>query len=232
MEEHYMRFLMILILLQLLFTGSHAATDSTAALFEQGIAAWDSTLLRKAFVQSAIETPRSDFLFKATCLWRLQIISYVNDDKKATIHHGKQALELLDSAAGYNENAYLINARRTYVTQLLAGTSLKNGATYGPRTGKYLDAMRKLKPQGFETRFISAVNLLEMPSFVGGDPKKSQELLLELHQNFPDSAAVTISLARAMIKNKQKEKAQNLLDQVLQKNPKDLWAKKVRKEIK
>jgi hypothetical protein len=232
MEEHNMRFPMILILLPLLFAGSHAATDSTTALFERGIAAWDSTLLRKAFAQSVIETPRSDFLFKATCLWRLQIISYVNDDKKATIHHGKQSLDLLDSAARRGEDSYLINVRRTYITQLLAGTSLKNGATYGPRTGKYLDEMRKLKPQGFETRFIQAVNLLEMPSFVGGDPKKSQDMLAALHDEFPDSSAVTISLARAMIKNKQKEKAQNLLDLALRKNPKDLWAKKVKKEIK
>jgi hypothetical protein len=229
MEEYYMRFLMILMQFVI---GTYAATDSTILLFERGIAAWDSTLLKAALSQSISETPRSDFLFKATCLWRLQILSYVGDDKKGTIHHGKQALDLLDSAARHNEDAYFINARRTYVTQLLAATSFKNGATYGPRTGKYLEELRKLKPQGFETRFIEAVNFLEMPSFVGGDPKKSQDMLAALHDEFPDSSAVTISLARAMIKNKQKEKAQNLLDLALRKNPKDLWAKKVKKEIK
>jgi hypothetical protein len=227
-----MRFPKILIFLPLLFSGAHAAADSTRILFKQGIAEWDSTLLKAALSRSISITPGSDFLFKATCLWRLQIISYVNDDKKATINHGKQALELLDSAARHNEDPYLINARRTYVTQLLATTSFKNGATYGPRTGKYLDEMRKLKPQGFETRFIEAVNFLEMPSFVGGDPKKSQELLAALHSEFPDSTAVSISLARAMIKNRQKEEAKHLLDLALEKDPKNLWAKKVRKEIK
>ena len=227
-----MRFPVILALLTFLFIRVHAETDSSRILFEQGIADWDSVPIKSAFMRSIKENPDRDFLFKATCLWRLQIITYAGDDKKGTIRYGKQALELLDSAERHGEDTYLINARRTYVNQLLASTSLKNGAIYGPRTGKYLEEMRKLKPQGFETRFIEAVNLLEMPSFVGGDPKKSNELLLELREKYPDSAAVAISLARAMIKNKQKEEARKILDQVLQKKPKDLWAKKVKSEIK
>jgi len=182
--------------------------------------------------RSNAEHPTSDYLFKATCLWRLQIIAYLSGSKPAMISIGKRALDLLDSAEMKNEDTYRIHARRAYISQLLAGTSLKNGPKYGARTAKYLDKLKKIKPDGFDTRFIDAVNLLEMPSFVGGDPNKAQERLAELNREFPDSSAVAISLARAMIKNRQTEKAAVVIDGVLRKEPKNAWAKKVKTEIK
>jgi hypothetical protein len=216
----------------MLASGLYAVSDSTTALFHKGIESWDTTLLKSALTRSIAENPTSDYLFKATCLWRLQIIAYLNGDKKGTIHFGKNALDILDSASRKSENAYLTYARRAYVSQLLAGTSLKNGPVYGARTGKYLDELKKIKPGGFDTRFIDAVNQLEMPSFVGGDPKKAQERLTVLYREFSDSSAVAISLARAMIKNRQKEEARGVLDLVLKKDSKNLWAKKVKNEIK
>jgi tetratricopeptide (TPR) repeat protein len=222
----------LIMVIAVIVTGIYAANDTASVLLQKGIESWDSTLLKSALARSCAENPASDYLFKATCLWRLQIIAYLNGDKKGTIHHGKSALDILDTAARKSEDAYLTYARRAYVSQLLAGTSLKNGPIYGARTGKYLDELKKIKPKGFDTRFIDAVNLLEMPSFVGGDPKKAQERLVELHREFPDSSAVAISLARAMIKNKEKEEAQKVLDQVLKKDSKNLWAKKVKNEIK
>lgn len=212
--------------------GILAASDSTVALFQKGIETWDSVMLKSALAGSEKEHSGSDYLFKATVLWRLQVIAYLAGSKPAMIHYGKQALYLLDSAVMNSEDMYLIFARRAYISQLLAGTSWKNGPIYGSRIAKYLKEMKKIKPDGFETRFIDAVNLLEMPSFVGGDLKKAQERLAELHREFPDSTAVAISLARAMLKNKQKEKAGAVIDEVLRKEPKNAWAKKVKKETK
>jgi tetratricopeptide (TPR) repeat protein len=227
-----MRFTMIPVFLIQLAVGTYAVTDSTMALFEQGIATWDTFLLKSAFTASTREAPHSDFVFKATCYWRLQVISYLNGNKQGMINHGVRALNLLDSAALKGEDQFLVTARRAYVSQLMAGTSLINGPKYGPHTAKYLEEMKKNKPDGFDTRFIEAVNLLEMPSFVGGNPKKAQELLLEVYKDFPDSPAVALRLARAMIKNKRKEEARKVLDQVLRKDPKNLWARKVRGEIR
>ncbi|MBN2038120.1 MAG: tetratricopeptide repeat protein, partial [Chitinispirillaceae bacterium] len=161
----------------------------------------------------------------------LQVIAYASDDKKGMTRCGVKALGLLDSAELKNEDPYLVAARRAYVSQLMAGTSLKNGPVYGRRTATYLDNMKKMRPDDFHTRFIGAVNLLEMPSFVGGDPKKAQEMLQTLHKKYPDSAAVSISLARAMIKNKQRDEARKVIGQVLQKEPKNRWAQRVLGEM-
>jgi tetratricopeptide (TPR) repeat protein len=232
MEGAYMTNLAKIGLLAALFAnGILAAGDSTVALFQKGVKTWDSATLKNALAESEKENPGSDYLFKATCLWRMQIITFLSNDKRGVIRLGQRALDLLDSAIQKKEDDYLVTARRAYVSQLLAGTSLKNGPKYGSRTAKYLDKLKKIKPDGFDTRFIDAVNLLEMPSFVGGDPNKAQERLAELNREFPDSSAIAISLARAMIKNKQTEKAGAVIDEVLRKEPKNAWAKKVKKEI-
>jgi tetratricopeptide (TPR) repeat protein len=222
----------MLLLIALFVAGTYAASDSAAILFQQGIAAYDSVLVKKALDRSFREEPQSGFLFKATCLWRIQIINYVAGDKKGMIAYGARSLDLLDSAKKRDEDPYLINARRANICGLLAGTGIKNGATYGPRTAKYLNEMRKIQPHGFDTRFTEAMNLLEMPLFVGGDPKKALEQLRELNRDYLDSAAVAITLARALVKNKQKEEAVKVLDRVLLNNPKDRWALKVEREIK
>jgi hypothetical protein len=226
-----MRFRVILPILIYSIITSYAATDSTRALFEQGIATWDSTLLRNAFVQSTRETPLSDFLFKATCLWRIQVLFYIDGSRREMISTGKLALEMLDSAANHREDAYRVAARRANVCMILASAGITNGTIYGPRIAKYLEEMQKINAKGFDTRFIDAVSLLEKPSFVGGDPKLAQIRLQELYNDFSDSAAVAINLARAMIKNKQKAEARNVLDQVLRKDPANRWAMRVRKEV-
>ncbi|MBN2035930.1 MAG: tetratricopeptide repeat protein [Chitinispirillaceae bacterium] len=218
---------MLLFLIMLCGAG-YGVSDSTMLLFEKGIAAYDTVLIGRALRSAEAQHPDAEYLFKATCFWRIQIIAFIGDDKKETARYGKQALDLLDKAERNREDRYMIYARRAFVTQLLAGTGLKNGATYGPRTSKLLDEMKKMKPDAFETRFIEAVNLLEMPSFVGGDPKKAAKELALLHKRYPDSAAAAISYARALLKIKKQKEARAVLDAVLNANPKDIWARKVR----
>ncbi|MBN1130106.1 MAG: hypothetical protein JXA71_14035, partial [Chitinispirillaceae bacterium] len=47
-----------------------AAAGSPAALFESGIADWDSAVIREAYARSVQENPAAAYLFKATCWWR------------------------------------------------------------------------------------------------------------------------------------------------------------------
>jgi tetratricopeptide (TPR) repeat protein len=212
----------------MLCTAGYGISDSAMLLFEKGIVAYDTVLIRRALRAAGARHPNAEFLFKATCVWRIQIVAFIGDNKKGTVRYGKQALDLLDKAEQKGEDPYLINARRAFVTQLLAGTGLKNGATYGPRTAKLLDALKKIRPDGFETRFIEAVNLLEMPLFAGGNSEKAAKKLALLHKQYPDSSAVAISYARALLRIKKKEEAMAVLDNVLKKNPRDIWAQKVR----
>lgn len=226
------RLIMAALFTSILSGGAFAISESAKALFQKGVETWDSTPLQAALAQADAENPSGDFLFKATVLWRLQVIAYLANDKQAMVRLGKRALALLDSADRSGEDRYILHARRAYVCQLMAVTSIKNGAIYGPQTAKHLDEMKKIRKNGFEVRFIGAVNLLEMPSFVGGDYKKALDSMRVLFREFPDSAEVAINLARALFKNKQKEQASVVIEELLRKEPKNAWARKVREEIK
>jgi hypothetical protein len=209
-----------------------AVSDSTLKIFRNGVVAYDSVLIKQAYFRAEQEHPRGEFLFKATCLWRIQVIKFVDGDTKGVAQYGARALDLLDSAQKNAEAPYFIQARSAYVCQLLAGLGITNGATYGPRTARHLNEMKKLKPRGYETRFIDAANLLDMPVFVGGNPAKALELLRALYDDFPDSMDVAKIMARAYRKNKRINEARALLDMVLRANPRDLWAIKEIKELR
>ena len=149
-----------------------SASDSADYLFRKGANEYDSLLLKKAVVLARHNRLPEKYLFIATCLWRIQIIKYVDDDKKGITFYGKQALTILDSAERNNEERYFVEARRAFVNQPLAGLGIKNGATFSPRITKKLKVMKKIRPNGFEVRLIEAINLLEMPA---SPPSDTQE---------------------------------------------------------
>ena len=91
--------------------------------------------------------------------------------------------------------------------------------------------MKKIRPNGFDVRLIEGINLIEMPSFVGGNPRKAVKLLNELYREYPDSPVVMISLARAKTRSGQQQEAKKLLEKVLAVNPNNLLAKKRLREI-
>ena len=105
-------------------TAADSASDSAEYLLRKGVDEYDSLLLKQAVVLSRQSRPPGKYLFTATCLWRIQIIKYVADDKKGTVLYGTQALATLDSAERNNEDRYFVEARRAYVNQLMAGVGI------------------------------------------------------------------------------------------------------------
>jgi hypothetical protein len=204
-------------------------TDSTSALFERGAATYDTSLLKQASNLSIGERGTPDYLFRARCMWRIQVVKFLYADNKGAVVYGKRSLALLDSAEKAGIDVYSVTAIRALVTQILAGTGLAKGAVYGPLTGTYLSKLKNLQPSAFSTRLVEAFNFLEAPAFVGGDQDKALEAFAGLHRDYPDSAIVAINLARAMIKIKRVREADSLCTAVLKKWPEDLWAKTVKK---
>jgi len=160
----------ILILFPVSSSQGSSVSQAAQSLFEKGITSYDTLLLKKAFDQAVDGNGRPDFLFKATCLWRIQIVKFVLADKKGAVLQGKRALVFLDSAENNGADSFAVASIRAFTTQLLAGTSLANGARYGPLTGTHLSTLRKMRPAAYETRLVDAFNKLEAPAFVGGDP--------------------------------------------------------------
>ena len=203
-----------------------------AELYRRGAINYDTVDLVAAYKQSIGSKEKKNFLFAAQCLWRIELVKYCVDDKKGIEYYGTAALGLLDSAEVYAEDDYMVNVIRCFVCQLLASTNFGNAAQYGPRSGTYFKKIKKAAPTGFYTRLINGTNLLAMPSFVGGDPQKGARELIALHLEFADSTPATLGLVSAYVKISKTVEAKTLLDDVLLKNPKNLWAKKLLRELK
>lgn len=202
--------------------------DNVNALFDQGALQYDTAVLKSAFNQAVTVNGKPDYLFQARCLWRIQVVKFLLADSRGTVLYGKRTLSLLDSAEKRGVDQFSVAAVRALASQVLAGTGAANGAFYGPRTGKYLQVLKKLKPVGFETRLVEAFNYLEAPSFAGGSLQKASDAFTNLHKDYPDSTIVTINLARCFAKQKRIQTADSLCTLVLKKNPRNLWAKTVR----
>ncbi len=193
--------------------------DTAGNLLRRGSTLGDSTLVKRAIAAATTAEKTKRQLFTGTCLYRLQAIAYVAQNKKATARYGKQALALLDSAEATGADTYSIHAVRAYVSQIMAGLGITYGPKYGPLIAKNHKVLKRLDSTGFDSRYIDYVNLVEMPKFIGGNPAKAVPLLEAFFREYPDSVAVGITLARSYAKTGNKEKSVVLLDSLLAEYP-------------
>jgi hypothetical protein len=204
-----------------------AASDSAIAFYETGVADYDTASLQKAFAIA----PDTDYLFKAGCLCRIQVIKHLEGDNRGVVAYGGRAFALLDSAETAKQDAFLIIARRTLCCMILSTTGVFNSVRYGSRSKGYLSRMKKMDSLAFRTRFLDALFMLDAPAVAGGDKQKAHEEFLALHRECPESTAVTLHLARSLVKLKRPGEAVACVDEVLKKTPRDFWAQMIRRDI-
>jgi hypothetical protein len=111
-------------------------TETAASLLHRGSTLRDSSFIRMAVPAAATAGDAERLLFTGTCLYRLQAITYVARDKKATARYGEQALNLLDSAEAAGADSYSVHVMRAYVSQIMAGLGITYGPEYGPLIAK------------------------------------------------------------------------------------------------
>lgn len=207
-------------------------TETAASLLRRGSTLRDSNFIRMAVPAAATAGDAERLLFTGTCLYRLQAITYVARDKKATARYGEQALNLLDSAEAAGADSYSVHVMRAYVSQIMAGLGITYGPEYGPLIAKNHKVLKQLDSTRFDSRYIDYVNLVEMPKFIGGNPAKAVPLLETFFREYPDSVAAGITLARAYTKTGNKKKGAVLLDSLLAEYPANAALRKEREEVK
>ena len=211
--------------------------DSAMALYQSGVVTYNSNRLATAIdliTSSSTDdatTPEA-LLIAGLASWRLTLIAFCNNDKKETLTAGKKAITALNKAEAAGAGRYLTAAHRALTYQLLAGLGgFKNGALYGPKSAKELNITASEKKEGYFTRLIDAINTSQAPKFAGGSPEKAADMLITLQKKYPDSTDLTIHLAETYRKLKKFDEARKLLQPVISNQPKNLFARKVLREL-
>ena len=124
--------------------------------------------------------------YKGLCFWRLQVIAFSKEESKKVKKYGLAAEKAFKGAEEIKGNTFELATFYALVYQLMADLGFSYGGIYGPKIGAMISLMKKRKPDDYYTLFVDAVNLVESPKFVGGNPQKGYDALKELKKSYPD----------------------------------------------
>lgn len=204
--------------------------DSAHVLFTHGVRAYD----RQAFVD-ALKTlgdrqgPAAHIL-RGRCYWRLQLLAYVESDKKVLTSEGNAALQALNDALAQGADTVSVLTVRVRVHQLLASTGMVGGARYGPASASDLELLESRAPRAYGTRLAAAWGLMETPAFAGGNPRKALQVWFALRGEYPDSVDCAVGSARATARRGEHARAVEMLDSALAVSPNHRLARLFRDE--
>lgn len=199
--------------------------------YENAATNWDESALYGLtneigrLLETRPSSPAPLLVLQGKCFWRLQIIAFTQNNKKDQVALGEKALAALEKAEQLEAEVVDILPTKGLVYQLMAGTGLKNGAVYGPKSAEVADAIRKISPDNYYADFLTSVNLLQMPGFVGGNPTKARRNFEQMLPKYPDSLDLRVQYAKSLAKTGAGDSARVVLTQVLQKNPRHLLAR-------
>ncbi|MBD3286170.1 tetratricopeptide repeat protein [candidate division WOR-3 bacterium] len=97
--------------------------------------------------------------------------------------------------------------------------------------GTGMNKLKKLDSNHFYTRFVDGIWKLRAPVMFGGDRKEALEIFTSLHKSYPADEDVSLNLAVAYIENDDESKAISIVNSVLNRNPNNLWAAKLAREL-
>lgn len=171
------------------------------------------------------------FLLIGLANFRLELIAFCKNHKEMIYSYGQRSIEMLKNAEENGADKYLTSGHTALAFQLISSIGVDKAIKYGPKAGSEYKRLAKIKQNGYLTNLVHAGNLLQAPSFAGGNPSKALLLLESMQKQYPDSIDVKINLSLAYLKNKKKSEAQSLIQPLLKANPENLFVRKVANEI-
>ncbi len=160
--------------------------------------------------------------------WRQTLHAFIMSDKKGikqNAHLAEKAVSSFDKKFGRTELSTTVKAL-SY--QMLSSVSVASAIRNGPKAAELEKNLEKWYGNSYWTRLIKSINKLQAPAFAGGNIDSATTLLKSMYLDFPDSSTVIIHLAVALYRNKQKKEADKLLEELLKREPLNLWALKAK----
>lgn len=231
-------FLFIIVLFPPKNLFSQCNTDTIKSMYASGAKLYSTELLLNtiSFIEgnagSCAGKEYTLLFYKGLCFWRLQVIAFSKEESKKVKEYGLAAEKAFQGAEEIKGNTFELATFYALVYQLMADLGFNYGGIYGPKIGAMISLMKKEKPDDYYTLFVDAVNLVESPKFVGGNPQKGYDMLVELKKGYPDSIDIDIQTAKALLKLKRVDEAQQHIKPVVKKTSYNLLARKVERDIK
>ncbi len=217
-----------------LVLAGHAEGSGESSLtvrYERAARTWNRSALEEIAKSGKNRTGRPEILTAARAFWKLQVFAMMENDRSGIEQYGKEALKLLDRLDNGSEERE-IHIIRAFVYQLLASTSMMNGATYGVRSAGEIDWLKQNYPDTFYTRLLASINRLEAPGFAGGDPEKATNALDSLYSAYPDSSLAGIHFARGLMRTGRTNQSEEVITQILKREPQNALARSVLNDIR
>jgi len=227
---------LLIILLLLCFQPSLLADDLETAktLYENGTQNYDVSTLNDALniLKRIPEGKEYEYLLQqGLILKRIHFIYYVEGNKKKSRELGNLAVKKNSEALKYKPQSLKAIAYRGMIYQIFATFGWRSGAKFGRKSKKEMGIVKALNPKHFLYRFMEAFAYLESPKFVGGDTGKAVEAFISLRKDYPDNEDVQVYLARAYFKEKQYQNSFEIVKQIIEHNPQNLFAHKLEKDV-